>query len=69
MVWCEQFPWSHVVLEDLAMPKVVKLRSNENPHKSSSIRVATLTRRSTDEEHQPYSIEMQDKRLASYVYS
>jgi site-specific DNA recombinase len=33
------------------------------------VRVATYTRISTDEEHQPYSLEAQDSRLASYVAS
>jgi site-specific DNA recombinase len=33
------------------------------------VRVATLTRRSTDEEHQPYSIEAQDTRLDAYIRS
>jgi hypothetical protein len=29
-------------------------------------RVSTLTRRSTDEQHQPFSIELQDTKLAAY---
>jgi site-specific DNA recombinase len=33
------------------------------------VRVATLTRRSTDEEHQPYSIGAQDTRLDAYILS
>lgn len=33
------------------------------------MRVATYTRISTDEEHQPYSLEAQDQRLAAYVAS
>jgi hypothetical protein len=32
-------------------------------------RVATLTRRSTDEQHQPFSIELQDTKLAAYTNS
>ena len=32
-------------------------------------RVATLTRRSTDEQHQPFSIELQDAKLAAYTNS
>lgn len=31
------------------------------------LRVATLTRRSTDEQHQPFSIEAQDAKLAAYI--
>lgn len=33
------------------------------------VRVATYTRRSTTEDNQPYSIEAQDARLASYIDS
>jgi len=33
------------------------------------LRVATYTRISTDEEHQPYSLEAQDRRLRAYVQS
>jgi len=33
------------------------------------VRVATYTRISTDEEHQPYSLEAQDTRLRAYVAS
>jgi len=33
------------------------------------VRVATYTRRSTDEEHQPFSIEAQDAKLAAYISS
>jgi DNA invertase Pin-like site-specific DNA recombinase len=33
------------------------------------LRVATLTRRSTDEQHQPFSIEAQDTKLAAYIQS
>ena len=33
------------------------------------MRVATYTRISTDEEHQPYSLEAQDTRLRAYVAS
>ncbi len=32
-------------------------------------RVSTLTRRSTDEQHQPFSIELQDTKLGSYINS
>lgn len=34
-----------------------------------TVRVATYTRISTDEEHQPYSLEAQDERLRSYIRS
>jgi DNA invertase Pin-like site-specific DNA recombinase len=33
------------------------------------VRVATLTRRSTDDAHQPFSIEAQDAKLAAYIQS
>jgi site-specific DNA recombinase len=33
------------------------------------LRVAVYTRRSTDDEHQPYSIDAQTQRLAAYVAS
>ncbi len=32
-------------------------------------RVSTLTRRSTDEQHQPFSIELQDSKLGAYIKS
>jgi site-specific DNA recombinase len=35
----------------------------------SGVRVAIYVRRSTDEEHQPFSIEAQDSRLRAYVKS
>jgi site-specific DNA recombinase len=47
------------------MSKILKLRSATD----GPVRVCTLTRRSTDEEHQPYSIEMQDQRLGAYIQS
>jgi site-specific DNA recombinase len=34
-----------------------------------TVRVGIYVRRSTDDEHQPYSIEAQDTRLESYVDS
>jgi site-specific DNA recombinase len=55
------------------MSTIVKLRATDDSGNGSSkttpVRVATLTRRSTDEEHQPYSIELQDQRLGSYINS
>lgn len=33
------------------------------------MRVATYTRISTDEEHQPYSLEAQAERLSAYIRS
>ncbi|WP_018253865.1 recombinase family protein [Salinispora mooreana] len=36
---------------------------------TGTVRVAVYTRRSTDEEHQPFSIEAQDTKLAAYVAS
>ena len=35
----------------------------------SDVRVGVYVRRSTDDEHQPYSIEAQDTRLAAYIGS
>jgi Resolvase, N terminal domain len=36
---------------------------------AGDVRVGTYLRRSTDDEHQPYSIEAQDARLAAYIGS
>jgi hypothetical protein len=36
---------------------------------SGEVRVGIYVRRSTDEEHQPYSIEAQDTSLAAYIES
>ena len=33
------------------------------------LRVATLTRRSTDDQHQPFTIQAQDSKLAAYIQS
>jgi site-specific DNA recombinase len=35
----------------------------------SEVRAGVYVRRSTDDEHQPYSIEAQDARLAAYISS
>ena len=58
------------------MPKVLKLLPTTADSPSawqlgspSIVKVATLTRRSTDEEHQPYSIEARDERLGAYIRS
>ena len=61
------------------MARVLKLPSATRRHRiedqadapgaTAPLRVATLTRRSTDEEHQPYSIEAQDQRLDAYIRS
>jgi site-specific DNA recombinase len=40
-----------------------------NPNRSGDVRVGVYVRRSTDDEHQPYSIEAQDIRLAAYIDS
>lgn len=40
-----------------------------NEEDNTVVRVATYTRISTDEEHQPYSLEAQDGRLQSYIDS
>lgn len=37
--------------------------------RAEDVRVGVYVRRSTDDEHQPYSIEAQDARLASYIGS
>lgn len=39
------------------------------PDRSGDVRVGVYVRRSTDDEHQPYSIEAQDVRLAAYIGS
>jgi site-specific DNA recombinase len=59
------------------MPRVLRRRADpagstteERPTGSPGlVRIGTLTRRSTDEEHQPYSIDMQDQRLGAYIQS
>jgi site-specific DNA recombinase len=40
-----------------------------SPGHSGDVRVGVYERRSTDDEHQPYSIEAQDARLAAYIGS
>jgi site-specific DNA recombinase len=40
-----------------------------SPDCSGDVRVGVYVRRSTDDEHQPYSIEAQDTRLAAYIGS
>jgi site-specific DNA recombinase len=40
-----------------------------SPDRSGDVRVGVYVRRSTDDEHQPYSIEAQDVRLAAYIGS
>ncbi len=39
------------------------------PDRGADVRVGVYVRRSTDDEHQPYSIEAQDARLTSYIGS
>ena len=39
------------------------------PGHGDAVRVGVYVRRSTDDEHQPYSIEAQDARLAAYISS
>ena len=41
----------------------------ETADRGGDVRVGVYVRRSTDDEHQPYSIEAQDARLASYIGS
>src|SRR5215211_7181429 len=45
------------------------VRRNPDSKTPAIVRVAVYTRRSTDEEHQPFSIEAQDTKLAAYVAS
>src|SRR5216683_1233011 len=45
------------------------MSEKRSPLVSSSVRVATYTRISTDEEHQPFSLEAQAQRLGSYIQS
>jgi site-specific DNA recombinase len=40
---------------------------SENEPKEEPVRVATYTRISTDEAHQPYSLAAQAERLSSYI--
>ncbi len=46
-----------------------KVSKRANVEFGSDVRVGTYVRRSTDEEHQPYSIDAQDVRLDSYIAS
>jgi site-specific DNA recombinase len=43
--------------------------SREGPHVDVVMNIATYTRISTDEEHQPFSLEAQAERLDAYVRS
>jgi site-specific DNA recombinase len=43
--------------------------SAEHPKEEEPVRVATYTRISTDEAHQPYSLSAQAERLGSYIES
>jgi site-specific DNA recombinase len=45
------------------------MADKRSPFVTSAVRVATYTRISTDEEHQPFSLEAQAQRLGSYVQS
>ncbi|MFI5287866.1 MAG: recombinase family protein [Candidatus Dormibacteria bacterium] len=45
------------------------MSDKRSPFVSSAVRVATYTRISTDEEHQPFSLEAQAQRLGSYIQS
>jgi site-specific DNA recombinase len=46
-----------------------QLSQPATPDRSGDVRVGLYVRRSTDDEHQPYSIEAQDTRLAAYIGS
>jgi site-specific DNA recombinase len=47
----------------------MSVSDKRSPFVTSVVRVATYTRISTDEEHQPFSLEAQAQRLGSYVQS
>jgi site-specific DNA recombinase len=47
----------------------VSVSDKRAPFVTSAMRVATYTRISTDEEHQPFSLEAQAQRLGSYIQS
>lgn len=47
----------------------MKRQVRQQPGQSGDERVGVYVRRSTDDEHQPYSIEAQDARLAAYISS
>jgi site-specific DNA recombinase len=47
----------------------MKRQVRQQPEQSGDVRVGVYVRRSTDDEHQPYSIDAQDARLAAYVGS
>ncbi len=45
------------------------MSDKRSPFVGNAVRVATYTRISTDEEHQPFSLEAQAQRLGSYIQS
>ncbi len=47
----------------------MSVSDKRSPVMSGPVRVATYTRISTDEEHQPFSLEAQASRLGSYIQS
>src|SRR5256885_14232166 len=47
----------------------MSVSDKRSPFVTSVVRVATYTRISTDEEHQPFSLEAQAQRLGSYIQS
>ena len=55
----------------MARAKTARRTPNTPPRLDDldTVRVGVYMRRSTDDEHQPYSIEAQDERLKSYVES
>lgn len=52
----------------MGRPKTAK-KTAMAPALSDDVRVGIYVRRSTDDEHQPYSIEAQDNRLTAYIES
>lgn len=47
----------------------MSVSDKRSPLVSSAVRVATYTRISTDEEHQPFSLDAEAQRLGSYIQS
>lgn len=53
----------------MAKPRTAKKATPALAVESGDVRVGVYVRRSTDEEHQPYSIEAQDTSLTAYIAS
>ena len=61
---CGRASWGFVLTERSGRRKLGREEEGE-----PTVRVATYTRISTDEAHQPYSLDAQDQRLGSYMAS